>query len=81
MVAQYYGHTHHDEFVVFYDSTSRRPTNIAFVTPSVATWTNFNPSYRIFTIDGGYDGASYVINYLSKSSQVDNSWPTCNSRG
>ena len=52
VVAQFYGHTHQDEFIVFYEpEASARATNIAFISPSVATWTNLNPSYRIFTSD------------------------------
>ena len=52
VVAQFYGHTHQDEFIVFYGpDASARATNIAFISPSVATWTNLNPSYRIFTSD------------------------------
>lgn len=61
ITAQFYGHTHQDEFVVFYDpETNSRATNVAFITPSVATWTNLNPSFRIFTIDGDYEGSSRV---------------------
>ena len=52
VVAQFYGHTHQDEFIIFYEpEASARATNIAFISPSVATWTNLNPSYRIFTSD------------------------------
>lgn len=62
VTAQFYGHTHNDEFVVFYDHESNdRATNIGFVAPSVTTYTDLNPAYRIYTIDGsaqGGDGAS-----------------------
>ena len=52
VVGQFYGHTHQDEFIVFYEpEASARATNVAFISPSVATWTNLNPSYRIFTSD------------------------------
>ena len=50
-----------DWLKVFYDAdTNARPINVAYVSPSVATWRNMNPSYRIFTIDGDYDGSSHV---------------------
>ena len=66
IVAQFYGHTHNDEFKVFYDrETNARPINIAYVSPSVTTWKNMNPSYRIFTIDGDYEGSSHVSHQSS----------------
>ena len=33
---------------------------LAFVTPSVTTFTGMNPSYTIYTVDGPGDEASYV---------------------
>ena len=61
VVAQFYGHTHNDEYIVFYDSeTNSRPTNIGFVTPSVSTYSGYNMGYRLYTIDGFYEGNSLV---------------------
>ena len=57
---QFYGHTHYDEFKVFYDEDGT-PMNIAYVAPSQTTWEHYNPAYRIYTIDAGYTGASMVI--------------------
>ena len=38
--AQFYGHTHNDEFMVFYDEVDKnRAVSMGFVTPSVTTWT------------------------------------------
>lgn len=52
IAAQFYGHTHYDEYVVFYDvETMNRSLGFGFVAPSVTTWTTHNPSYRIYTID------------------------------
>ena len=52
VVGQFYGHTHNDEFQVFYDTeTNSRATNVGFVTPSVTTHSGLNPSYRIYTMD------------------------------
>jgi len=62
VMAQFYGHTHNDEFMIFYDSEdSSRAVNFGFVAPSVTTYTNLNPAYRVYTIDGGYEGASYRV--------------------
>ena len=67
VVAQFFGHTHNDQFVVFYDSqTKSRPLNVGFVTPSVTTYTGMNPAYVIYTVDGPSQEASYVSNaYLT----------------
>jgi len=67
-MAQFFGHTHQDEFEIFYDhdhspnSISQfRPTNVAFIGPSVTTFGNVNPGYRIYTVDGNYEGSSYQV--------------------
>ena len=60
-MAQFFGHTHNDEYVVFYDTeTNSRPNNIGFVTPSVSTYAAYNMAYRLYTIDGFYPGNSLV---------------------
>ena len=62
VTGQFYGHTHNDEFTMFYDyETNQIPVNIAFVTPSVTTFTGLNPSFRFYKLDGPYEGASMVI--------------------
>ncbi|XP_022913387.1 sphingomyelin phosphodiesterase-like [Onthophagus taurus] len=54
--AQFYGHTHSDQFEVFYDTTSfKRATNIAFIAPSVTTFEHHNPGYRIYYVDGDHE--------------------------
>ena len=61
VTGQFYGHTHNDEFMVFYDyETNSIPVNVGFVTPSVTTFTGLNPSFRFYTLDGPYEGASWV---------------------
>ena len=61
VTGQFYGHTHNDEFLTFYDVESNQvPVNVAFVTPSVTTYTGLNPSFRFYTLDGPYEGASMV---------------------
>eukprot|EP01113_Clastostelium_recurvatum_P017164 TRINITY_DN2008_c0_g1_i10.p1 TRINITY_DN2008_c0_g1~~TRINITY_DN2008_c0_g1_i10.p1 ORF type:complete len:465 (+),score=115.77 TRINITY_DN2008_c0_g1_i10:66-1397(+) len=59
IMGQFYGHTHDDSFEVFYttENSVKRATNLAFVAPSVTTYQNKNPSYRLYT----YDVASKVI--------------------
>ncbi len=70
IVNQFYGHTHNDEFKVFYDSTGSRATSFGFVTPSVTPYTDVNLSYRIYTVDGDYTETTRVkkqqLNYNLK---------------
>ncbi|CAJ0914636.1 unnamed protein product, partial [Mesorhabditis belari] len=63
IVAQFYGHTHLDHFQIYYESADakKRPTGINFITPSLTTNSNLNPAYRIYTIDGDYQGSSFTI--------------------
>ncbi|KAK9730903.1 Acid sphingomyelin phosphodiesterase C-terminal region [Popillia japonica] len=56
ITAQFYGHTHTDEFEVFYDAeTYKRPTGIAYIGPSITTYENQNPGYRIYYVDGDHN--------------------------
>lgn len=52
IAAQFYGHTHEDEFEVFYDvEDEERAVGVAYITPAVTTFSYLNPSYRVFTMD------------------------------
>ena len=69
IVNQFYGHTHRDEFKVFYNTVTgdgSRPISSGFVTPSVTPHTNVNLAYRIYTADGDYEGSTRV-QYQEKS--------------
>lgn len=44
LAAQFFGHTHVDEFEIFYDEeTLSRPLAVAFLGPSATTFINLNP--------------------------------------
>ena len=44
ITGQFFGHTHVDEFQMFYDEeTMTRPVGVAFIAPSVTTYVNLNP--------------------------------------
>ncbi|EYC04462.1 hypothetical protein Y032_0087g2022 [Ancylostoma ceylanicum] len=59
---QFYGHTHNDHFQVYYDpKDNMRPFHFNWISPSITTYDFNNPSYRIYTIDGGYEGATYTV--------------------
>ena len=62
IVGQFFGHSHTDEFEVFYDLDDlKRATGIAYVCGSVTTYSNLNPSYRVYTVDGIYTGSSLQV--------------------
>lgn len=64
IVSQFMGHTHSELYYLTFldpnDSTSR-PTSVIHSAPSVTTYTEFNPAYRIYTIDGERTGTTYKI--------------------
>lgn len=76
VVAQFYGHTHNEEFKITYSADSspltntsddsnttvitQRPINIAFMAGSLTTYADLNPSYRVYTIDGPRKNSSWV---------------------
>lgn len=71
VAAQFYGHTHKDEFKIFYDLVDRnRPTNVAFIGPSLTPFTELNPGYRVYTIDGRRPGSTWVRSLLFLCSQI-----------
>jgi sphingomyelin phosphodiesterase len=58
----FYGHTHQEEFTVFYDLNDvERPTQVSFVGGSATPYSDVNPNYRIYTVDGDYAGSTSVI--------------------
>ncbi|KAL2806609.1 sphingomyelin phosphodiesterase isoform 5 [Daubentonia madagascariensis] len=62
LAGQFFGHTHVDEFEVFYDEeTLSRPLAVAFLAPSATTYISLNPGYRVYQIDGNYPGSSHVV--------------------
>ncbi|XP_066507582.1 sphingomyelin phosphodiesterase [Hoplias malabaricus] len=62
ITGQFFGHTHLDEFQVFYDEeTMTRPVGVAYIAPSVTTYINLNPGYRVYHFDGNYPGSSRLV--------------------
>jgi len=50
VTAQFYGHTHTDEFQLFYSEPHHIPSNVAYIAPSVTPYYGLNPSYRLYTV-------------------------------
>lgn len=62
IVGQFFGHTHSEKFRIFYDLEDlKRPLNVLYISGSVTTYSNLNPGYRIFTIDGSYKNSSFQV--------------------
>lgn len=61
VTAQFFGHTHRDDFKVFYDTQDpTRATNVAFIGPSVTTFDFLNPGYKVYIIDGQRENSTFV---------------------
>ena len=59
ILGQFFGHTHFDEFEVFYAPAAAaaatdlpHANNVVYLGPSVTPHDGINPAYRIYTIDG-----------------------------
>jgi sphingomyelin phosphodiesterase len=64
IVGQFFGHTHSELlYLTFEDpnNSSSRPTSTIYSAPSLTTYTDFNPAYRIYTIDGERKGTTYKV--------------------
>lgn len=65
VTAQFFGHVHNEMFTMFYDEVQfKRPTSVLYNPGSVTTFSNLNPGFRIYEVDGHYNGSSwYPLNY------------------
>jgi len=50
VVAQFYGHTHTDEFQIFHSGPNKMPVNVAYIAPSVTPYHGGNPAYRVYDV-------------------------------
>lgn len=58
----FYGHTHKDEFEIVYDDVNTTvPISFSNIGPSATTYSNLNPAFRVYTIDGDYNGSSFAV--------------------
>lgn len=61
ITAQFFGHTHFDEFELFYDPKDPdRAISVAYIGPSVTPFVDLNPGYRIYYVDGDRDQSTRV---------------------
>lgn len=61
IVGQFFGHVHNELYTMFYDDINfTRPNNVLYVPGSVTTFSRLNPTFRIYEVDGLYNGSSWV---------------------
>lgn len=56
IAGQFFGHTHRDEFQIFYKGKSQEAKDaisVAYLAPSITPFPNLNPGFRTYTIDTG----------------------------
>ncbi|KAG4066539.1 hypothetical protein HA402_007175 [Bradysia odoriphaga] len=63
VTGQFFGHTHGDEFEMFWDDPDdlNRAVNVAYIAPSVTAFSNFNPGYKIYYVDGDHADTSRMV--------------------
>ncbi|XP_042894288.1 sphingomyelin phosphodiesterase-like isoform X2 [Penaeus japonicus] len=58
----FYGHTHKDHYMMFYDpEESERAYHVGYVAQSQTPYHKLNPGYKVYTVDGHYEGSSYRV--------------------
>ncbi|KAJ6645977.1 Sphingomyelin phosphodiesterase, partial [Pseudolycoriella hygida] len=62
VTGQFFGHTHGDEIEVFLDPKNlSRAINVAYIAPSITPFTNFNPGYKIYYVDGDHPESTRMV--------------------
>ena len=62
---QFYGHSHRDEFEIFYEHGISdgvvRPVNVAYMAPSITPFVGLNPAFRVYQVKQDLDSEGRVI--------------------
>ncbi|GMT05128.1 hypothetical protein PENTCL1PPCAC_27302, partial [Pristionchus entomophagus] len=64
ITAQFMGHTHSEQFNMYYedpDNASTRPTQVTYESPSLTPYSDYFPAYRIYEIEGRFEGSQYRV--------------------
>ncbi len=62
IAGQFFGHTHYDQFEMFYDLANQtRPVGVAYIAGSITSFSHDNPNYRIYSVDGVYPASSFEV--------------------
>ncbi|XP_065838310.1 sphingomyelin phosphodiesterase-like [Oscarella lobularis] len=59
IAAQIYGHTHETHISVYFNNS--RPVNVLYTGPSVTTYKELNPAFRVYEVDGIYKDSTFGI--------------------
>jgi sphingomyelin phosphodiesterase len=51
IIAEFNGHTHNDEFKVYYNEEGTEAFATAWNGGSITTYSNVNPNYRVYDVD------------------------------
>ncbi|GAM17146.1 hypothetical protein SAMD00019534_003210 [Acytostelium subglobosum LB1] len=72
ITAQFYGHTHYDQLVVFSDTaTHTKPTGMNYVAPSMTTYMHHEPSFRLYEFDFDTYEVTNYYQYHANLSQAN----------
>jgi len=74
--ATFFGHTHSDELGVFYTNnataqTAQTAANVAYIMPSVTTYTNLNAGFRYYLVDPDTFDVLDSVTYYANVSNTD----------
>ncbi|ORZ01161.1 Metallo-dependent phosphatase-like protein [Syncephalastrum racemosum] len=79
IAGQFFGHTHKDEFQMFYkDGSDRRAEDaisMAYVSPSITPFLNVNPGFRLYQVDADTFEVIDSMTYVADLDQAD-TWIT-----
>ncbi|KAI8148608.1 Metallo-dependent phosphatase-like protein [Fennellomyces sp. T-0311] len=73
IAGQFYGHTHKDEYQVFYngEQTAENAIAMAYVAPSITPFSNVNPGFRMYQVDAETFEVIDSITYIADLDQAD----------
>ncbi|KAL7639245.1 UNVERIFIED_CONTAM: hypothetical protein RMT77_009733 [Armadillidium vulgare] len=58
----FYGHTHNDHYELYFDpQNSSRVYEVAYIAQSQTTFVDLNPGFKIYTIEGDFNGTRYRV--------------------
>lgn len=66
ILGQFFGHTHFDEFQIFFNGT--KAINLAYLAPSQTSVDGLNPAYRIYEID---DETNLLVDHVTFYADIE----------
>ncbi|KAI7852477.1 Metallo-dependent phosphatase-like protein [Circinella umbellata] len=78
IAGQFYGHTHKDEYQIFYrddNQTAENAISVAYIGPSITPFDYVNPGFRVYQVDAETFEVVDSITYIADLDQAD-TWTT-----